>query len=424
MKQKIIGMLKNRLKGTVPYQLLFESYYGLKRIKARIFQLVTLKFVFPWLYQKYSRAPLKANKVLFIEVREGALSNDFRLLYDRLKRDYRVNIHCHFLEDYKVGRIEYTRRCARLVKDMAEAKYIFISDACRPVHCMTLRKGTVMMQVWHACGAFKKFGLSSAEQKCGDDRRMQEFFPFHKNYTYAAVSSQEVVWAYEEAFGMTERPGIVQPTGISRTDVFFDRDYVASARGRVEQFFPQAKDKKIILYAPTFRGRVAEAKAPDALDIAAMQQALGEEYVLLTRHHPFVQKLPRIPEGCEDFARDCTGKLTVEDCLCAADICITDYSSLIFEYALFKRPMIFFAYDLDDYNDWRGFYYPYEEMTPGPVFQTNEEMISYIKKLPAGFDREQVTAFKEKFMGACDGHATERILSLVLGKNQEKLRRQ
>lgn len=422
MKEKLTGLIKKHFKGTVPYQLLFHTYYGLKRVRARIFQIVTLKFVFPYMYRKGAMAPLKANKVLFIEVREGSLSNDFRLLYDKLKKDYRVNIHCHFLEDYKVGRIEYTRRCARIVKDMADAKYIFISDACRPVNCVTLRKGTVLMQVWHACGAFKKFGLSSAEQKFGDNRRLQELFPFHRNYTYAAVSSQEVVWAYEEAFGFENKPGIVRPTGISRTDVFFDKEYVSSARGRVEEFFPEAKDKKIILYAPTFRGRVAEAKAPDALDIPQMAEVLSEEYVLLTKHHPFVQKLPQIPDKCTHFAKDCTGKLSIEDCLCAADICITDYSSIIFEYALFERPMLFFAYDLDDYNDWRGFYYPYEEMTPGPVCQTTQEMIDYIRKLPAGFDQEQVHAFKEKFMGACDGHATDRILQLVMGPNQDKLR--
>ena len=135
-----------------------------------------------------------------------------------------------------------------------------------------------------------------------------------------------------------------------------------------------------------------------------------------------MQKLPQIPDKCTHFAKDCTGRLSIEDCLCAADICITDYSSIIFEYALFERPMLFFAYDLDDYNDWRGFYYPYEEMTPGPVCQTTQEMIDYIRKLPAGFDQEQVHAFKEKFMGACDGHATDRILQLVMGPNQDKLR--
>ena len=88
---------------------------------------------------------------------------------------------------------------------------------------------------------------------------------------------------------------------------------------------------------------------------------------------------------------------------------------LIFEYALFKRPMIFFAYDLDDYNDWRGFYYDYGDMTPGPVVRTSAELADYLGNLDARFDAAEVAAFRKKFMSACDGHATERICQLVVG---------
>jgi len=416
-------IIKKNLKGTVPYNIAFNAYYGFRRVLSRIFQEITLKFVFPLTYYKNSRRPVKTNKLIIIEVREGTLSNDFKLIYDRLRSDYRVNIHIHYLEDYKAGFLKYFRRCFRLIEDMANAKYILISDACRPVNCMTLRKETVFMQVWHACGAFKRFGLSSADQLFGDTRRMQEHFPFHKNYTYAAVSSEEVVWAYDEAFGFSRNSGIVRPTGISRTDVFFENGYVEAAKARVEKFFPESRGKKIILYAPTFRGRVATAAAPDRLDIGAMYAALSDEYVLLIKHHPFIKELPKIADRYSSFARDCTGMLDIEDCLCAADICVTDYSSVIFEYSLFERPMIFFAYDLDDYNDWRGFFYPYEEMTPGPVCRTNEEMIDYIKNIGERFDKKQVHDFREKFMGACDGHATERILKLIFGKDEKRLRR-
>ncbi len=78
--------------------------------------------------------------------------------------------------------------------------------------------------------------------------------------------------------------------------------------------------------------------------------------------------------------------------------------------------MIFFAYDIDEYNDWRGFYYDYDELTPGPVYQTNEEIINYIKNIDTMFDKQQVTDFKNKFMRSCDGHSTERILEMVFGE--------
>ena len=108
-----------------------------------------------------------------------------------------------------------------------------------------------------------------------------------------------------------------------------------------------------------------------------------------------------------------TEELEIDELLCTCDICISDYSSLIFEYSLFEKPMIFFAYDLKDYDDWRGFYYDYEELTPGPVVQTTEEVIECIKNTEVNFDPEEIREFRNKFMSACDGHATERLIELI-----------
>ena len=105
--------------------------------------------------------------------------------------------------------------------------------------------------------------------------------------------------------------------------------------------------------------------------------------------------------------------MSIEELLFVADICISDYSSLVFEYSLFEKPMIFFAFDLDNYYDWRGFYYDYKEFVPGPIYTTTEEMIDYIKHIDTKFDKQKVKQFRDKFMSACDGHATERIMKLV-----------
>ena len=212
----------------------------------------------------------------------------------------------------------------------------------------------------------------------------------------------------------------VVATGVSRTDVFYDQHFIEQSKAAVYSVCPAAENKKIILYAPTFRGRVAKAESPDCLDIPAMKRALGDEYVLLIKHHPFVKQPPVVPEDCTDFAMDVTKSLEIDQLLCASDVCVSDYSSLIFEYSLFERPMIFFAYDLDDYFDWRGFYYNYDELTPGPVVKETEEIIDYIRHLDARFDQAQVHAFKEKFMSSCDGHATDRIMALVYAETRNK----
>ena len=84
--------------------------------------------------------------------------------------------------------------------------------------------------------------------------------------------------------------------------------------------------------------------------------------------------------------------------------------------------MLFFAYDLDEYFDWRGFYYDYNELTPGPVCKTNDEMIDYISHLDERFDKQKVIDFKEKFMRSCDGHATDRILHMVFADRYDSLK--
>ncbi len=105
--------------------------------------------------------------------------------------------------------------------------------------------------------------------------------------------------------------------------------------------------------------------------------------------------------------------MTIEDLLCVADVCISDYSSLVFEYALFEKPMLFLAYDLDDYFDYRGFYYDYHELAPGPVVRDTVGVIDFVQHLDERFDLSRVQAFRNKFMSSCDGHATERIIQAV-----------
>ena len=95
----------------------------------------------------------------------------------------------------------------------------------------------------------------------------------------------------------------------------------------------------------------------------------------------------------------------------------------MFEYSLFERPMIFLAHDLDEYFDWRGFYYPYCEMAPGPIVSNTAEVIDCIKELPEKFEKERVADFRRKFMSACDGHATERILEAAFGRETLEKRR-
>lgn len=397
---------------------------GIKKLywqtRKKVGQILMFHIVFPLGYKHYIKGKkIKKKKAVFVEVRFDEITDSFRLVYDRMKADG-FDIHEQFIENIKPGKWGYIKRCLRMLEDISDAHYVFLNDACNVTSCIPLRKGTKIYQLWHACGAFKKFGMSTAELIFGDNRKSLEKYPNYGNLSYVTVSSPEVIWAYEEAMNLKDTKTQVVATGVSRTDVFYDQHFIEQSKAAVYSVCPAAENKKIILYAPTFRGRVAKAESPDCLDIPAMKRALGDEYVLLIKHHPFVKQPPVVPEDCADFAMDVTKSLEIDQLLCASDVCVSDYSSLIFEYSLFERPMIFFAYDLDDYFDWRGFYYNYDELTPGPVVKETEEIIDYIRHLDVRFDQAQVHAFKEKFMSSCDGHATDRIMALVYAETRNK----
>ncbi|MDO4344848.1 MAG: CDP-glycerol glycerophosphotransferase family protein [Eubacteriales bacterium] len=388
----------------------------MKKARSRIHRFYTLKVWFPHVYKKYASQPVDEKKVVFVEIRLNEITNSFRLLHQRLEESGKYEIHDHFLRNSFVPSKVYDRNCVAFLKDIATAKYVFVNEASNVLGCIKKRPETIVTQTWHGCGAFKKFGFSTAELIFGLTRKEMLKYPFYTNYTYVTLSSPEVAWAYEEAMNLHDRKEVLQPVGISRTDVFFDPVFIENAYAHLHEVMPESKGKKVIAYAPTFRGRVAHGQAPDRLDIPMMREALGEDYVLLIKQHPLVRNAPEIPADCASFALDVTDKMSIDDLLCVSDICISDYSSLVFEYSLFERPMIFFAYDLDEYFDWRGFYYDYYEMAPGPIYDTTEQIVHYIQNIDTEFDRRRVADFRNKFMSACDGHATDRILELISAK--------
>ena len=385
-----------------------------KELVKELVKNITLGFVFPRVFAFAAKDPVDARKVVFLESKQEEIPDSFRVLFDRMEVDPRFDVLYISLGRHRVSYLRYLGNCVEALRQIATARCVFLNDASDVVSCVSMRPETKVVQLWHACGAFKKWGMSTADLEFGGSRDQILQHHFYGNLSLVTVSSPEVVWAYAEAMVLEDRLDIIQPLGVSRTDVFFDEGFLSGARQRVQAVVPQVGDRKVMLYAPTFRGRVSKAIGPDRLDVEAFRMAFEGEYVLLVKHHPFVKDRPAIPSESASFAFDISDKVTIEDALIVADVCISDYSSLVFEYSLFERPMVFFAYDKEEYDDWRGFYYDYEDLTPGPVFKSNQPMIEYLKNVDTLFDKKRVVEFRKRFMSACDGRATDRIIEEVL----------
>jgi CDP-glycerol glycerophosphotransferase (TagB/SpsB family) len=396
----------------------------MKRVKEKIrklFNLISTKLVYPSIYYALCKKRISPKKVVFIEPRHDHITNSFELLFDELATHYDFDIETAFLGQGVVPRWRRFWNEVHAICKIADAKYVFIDDSTSFLNSFTLRKDTALTQTWHACGAFKRFGYSTQGKTFGMQPREAKRQRAHKNYSNVFISSEEVKWAYAQAFHMEDREERIISAGVSRTDKFFDEEFRTSAYRKLHQRFPQAKDKKVVLYCPTFRGWTSKAKAPDGMDLDVLE-SLSSEYVMIWNHHPCIKELPAIQEQHSNWVVDLTREMSTEELLCVADICITDYSSVIFEYSLFDKPILFFACDIDDYEVGRGFYYNFYDMAPGPIARTNEELLDAIQNIDQ-FDYAKLREFREKFMGACDGHSTARILELVFGDDLQAHRR-
>lgn len=348
-------------------------------------------------------------RIVFLEIRYPELTDNLRRLYeayDSFPDRSRYETEIYFLRAGEGG-ISYVKRCLEMIALVADAKFIYIDESSNVLAALPLRPKTKLIQVWHACGAFKRFGHGLSGHTADG---------YYGKYDLVSVSAEDIIPVYEQS--MRQKTGVVRALGVSRTDVYFEEGYLNARREAVREAHPQTAGRKIVLFAPTFRGNVASARMPELPDIEALGRAFADEYVFLYRGHPAVKERVSVPYTWRDFFLDVTGSpeenrpvLSTEDYLCAADVCVTDYSSLVFDYSLLGRPMLFYACDFEEYDRSRGFYYPYQEFVPGPICRNTADLIREIEEIRDGnWDISRIRRFRKRFMGACDGQATKRIM--------------
>lgn len=307
---------------------------------------------------------------------------------------------------------------ARAGYHLATARAFVVDDHFFPMYAIRPRPGTSFLQVWHACGAFKRFGYSVAEREFGADLRVLERFPIHTNYDLCLVSAMRFAPRYAEAFRLPlER--FTSRFGIPRTDLFFDDRRRTAAAEAVRRRHGIAPGARVVLYAPTFRGRtVGRARDPLELDLSRLAELLDPETVVLVRSHPFATANRGAPAATGAHPPrsgrliDVSGDRNINELMLISDVLVTDYSSAIYEFALLERPMAFFAPDLAAYEQERGFYFDYRSGVPGPVFESTDELAGWLRS--GEVDLERVRRFREEAFDVADGRATQRLVGEYL----------
>ncbi|WP_206302731.1 bifunctional glycosyltransferase/CDP-glycerol:glycerophosphate glycerophosphotransferase [Streptomyces sp. WAC 01529] len=212
--------------------------------------------------------------------------------------------------------------------------------------------------------------------------------------------------------------GEVLEAGSPRNDVLFGDDRRKTAE-RVRRELGLTPDKRIVLYAPTYRDHLAYSpgrfRYEPALDFRAAESVLGDDHVLLVRKHPLTSG--RLPGARAPFVRDVSAHPRAAELLLIADVLVTDYSSLMFDFAHTGRPMLFHAYDLEHYRDTvRGFYLDFETSAPGPLLASTGEVVEALRDLDAIAARhtDAYTAFREAYCDLDDGRAAARVVERLM----------
>lgn len=344
---------------------------------------------------------LKENRITFISNRRNSISGNYESIYTELIKDKNIDIKT--VLDTKESFIS----CFKYGYYLASSKVILIDDYIRSVYEIRKRKDNYLIQVWHACGAFKAFGFSrlSKEGCWSQDSRS------HRTYDYCLVSSRKVAKHYAEAFGMNVDRVIA--TGVPRTDIFFDEAYKREIRAKIFSTYPMLKDKKVILFAPTFRGSSKkEGNYPHyRFDYKKIFESFGDEYRIIIKHHPHVNNKPVIENEYKDRVIDLSKNEELNELLFVTDILITDYSSVIFEAALLDIPMLFYAFDLDEYISRRGFYCEYISFIPGKLVENMDEIIDAL--LAGDFEADKIIEFKKDFFDDLDGKSGKRASEFI-----------
>ena len=214
-------------------------------------------------------------------------------------------------------------------------------------------------------------------------------------------------------------PAKIIETGYPRNDILYNgnnRDTIDSLKKKMG--IPL--DKKVILYAPTWRDDEFYSKGKYKFDLQLnldqMREQLGQEYVILLRLHYLISENLDL-SAYTGFAYNFSNYEDISHLYLISDLILTDYSSVFFDYANLKRPMMFYVYDIDNYRDkLRGFYFDFEATAPGPLVKTTDEVIAEIKALDSS--ETKFASFYDKFCSLEDGEASRRVVEKVfLGRS-------
>lgn len=391
-----------------------NQHLALKKVKKI---LKNKNELYKYLYKnKYSKEPIEEKWVMFETFMGKNYSDSPKYIYEYLAQ--------HNTKDFKFiwvlnndtkppyGATVVKRFSREYAYYLAKCKY-FVFNVRQPLWFVK-REGQVFLETWHGT-PLKKLVFDQEEVTSADPHYKPQFYRQRAEWDYLIAANPFSTETFRRCFKFDNE---MLEVGYPRNDLLYHPNKDQIARN-LKKKLGIPLDKKTILYAPTWRDdeyyKPGQYKFQLQLNLQMMKEALGDEYVIILRMHHYVADNLDVT-GVEDFAINLSKYDDITEIYLVSDICITDYSSVFFDYANLKRPILFYTYDIEKYRDiLRGFYIDINTEVPGPLLYTTEEIIDAIKNID-GVNTQYAKRYEEfydRFCSVDDGNASKRTVERV-----------
>lgn len=380
----------------------------------------------------FSKMPVRKDWIIFESFFGKSYSDNPKYLYEYIQKTYGDKFRYIWVLNQKSASLKKSGKhkiCKR-----ESLRYVYYMSRCgykimnvRQPGWYRKRQGVAFLETWHGT-PLKRLGFDLGDIYTSNQRLKMVFHEQVKDWDYLISANHFSTKIFERAFGC-ERNKILE-YGYPRNDILYaDNKNEICARVKKELKIPEGK--RVILYAPTWRDNQAtdagKCNFRLALDLSRMREEFGRDSVILLRMHYYVSDMLDLSRYT-GFVYNVSQYEDVSPLYLISDICITDYSSVFFDYANLKRPILFFVYDYETYaNEIRGLYIDMDRELPGPLLHTNDELIKALHEINQVTEKYKdcYEKFYDRFCKADDGRASERVTEMLFGrKEKEKERRE
>lgn len=367
--------------------------------------ITILKFFANLIYYIIKIFPIK-NKIVMITRQSNTPTLDFKLLMEKIKNvdtSIKVEVLCNKVESnalYSSGilyKIKYIFYILKIMYNLATSKVCVVDGYCIPVCILKHKKNLKIIQIWHASGAVKKFGYQVLDKEAGSDSKIARLMCMHKNYDYIIAPSETTKDIFSEAFN-TSKDKIVK-LGLPRLEYIANSKYDKSEE--IFKEYPKLREKKNILYIPTFRKNNNFNAVEKILECKLDEK----KYNLIINLHP----LDTTPVPEEYLV---SKKYSSYDLIKIADYIITDYSALSIEASVLNKPIFVFLPDLNEFEEKTGLNINLKEELPSFAFENLSQIIDRIKRKE--YNTKEIKEYKEKYIEIDENNTIKDLTQFIL----------